>query len=98
MNTCKKIAVFAVVALLNAAVGSATDVYKVQVTRVDQDTYRIEGQGVFIKTAYCYEFATWEDAVVILKSQPVNGSIAIGKIVFTSGWKMCQIDTVYHSN
>lgn len=90
-----KIAVIAAFALLsNIAV--ASDTYKVQVTRKGQDIYQVEGQGnsVFIKTAYCYEYATWEEAILILDSPSFSGSIAIGKIIFTNSSTSCQVDTV----
>lgn len=92
-----KIAFFALVAAALIASHNATalDVYKVKVTRKDQDIYVVEGgQTLYIKTAYCYEYAMWEDAVVVLKSQPFQGSIAIGKIVFTNGWTLCQVDSI----
>jgi len=94
----KKIAVIALcTALLSAmSVATASDTYKVQVTRKAQDLYKIEGQGssIYIKTAYCYEYATWEEAILILDSQPFSGSIAIGKIIFTNSSSTCQVDTV----
>lgn len=91
-----KISVFAVVALLTCNATWASDTYKVQVTRKGQDLYKIEGQGgsMYIKTAYCYEYATWEEAILILNSQPFSGSIAIGKIIFTSGSTTCQVDMI----
>jgi len=77
-------------------VANASDTYKIQVTRKGQDLYLVEGQGssIYIKTAYCYEYATWEEAILILNSQPFSGSIAIGKLIFTSGGTTCQVDTI----
>ena len=90
-----KIAVFAAAALL-VSVANASDTYKIQVTRTAQDLYKIEGQGssIYIKTAYCYEFTTWGEAILILNTQPFSGSIAIGKLIFTSGGTSCQVDTI----
>ncbi len=92
----KKIAVIALCAALLSNIAIASDTYKIQVTRTAQDLYKVEGQGssVYIKTAYCYEYATWEEAILILNSQPFSGSIAIGKIIFTNGGSTCQVDTV----
>lgn len=92
-----RIAVFAIAAMLIAMSAEGSDSYKVQVTRKGQDLYLIEGTGknIYIKTAYCYEYATWEDAILVLDGSPSSGSVAIGKLVFTgSGSTTCQVDTV----
>jgi hypothetical protein len=92
-----KIAGIAIVSVLICTTQAfASDTYKVQVTRKAQDLYEVEGIGkkVYIKTAYCYEYATYEEAILVLESQPFSGSIAIGKLIFTSGGSSCQVDTV----
>ena len=93
-----KIAVFAIAALLAYCGAQASEVYKVRLTRVDQDVYRIDYGNTYVKTSYCYQIGIAEEAVLILKIQPFQGSIAIGKIVFTSGWTTCQVDTVFTAN
>lgn len=77
-------------------IADASQAYKVQVTRKGQDLYSIEGLGrsVYIKTAYCYEYATWQDAVLILNMQAFPNSIAIGRILFNKGRTSCQVDTI----
>jgi hypothetical protein len=94
-----KIAISAMVIAAGAFLSNpafASDTYKIQVTRKGQDLYKIEGRtdSTYVKTAYCYEYATWEEAILILESQPFSGSIAIGKIIFTSSDTTCQVDTV----
>jgi hypothetical protein len=92
-----KTAVIAIAALFATSAANASDTYKVQLTRKGQDLYLIEGQGgsTYIKTAYCYEYATWEEAILVLDSQPYSGSIAIGKLIFTGGGgASCQVDTI----
>lgn len=73
--------------------GAAT--YDLHVTRVSQDVYKVDGGAtVYIKTAYCYEYATGEEAVLVLNMQPFNGSIDIGKLVFINSGTSCQVDTI----
>ncbi len=92
----KQITALCVLILAGAVATSAiaSDTYKVQVTRVSQDIYKVEGQSIYIKTAFCYEFAMSETAILDLTSQPFSGSIDIGKIIFTNGSTTCQVDTI----
>jgi len=85
-----------VAALLISSAVFASDTYKVQVTRKGENLYLVEGIGknIYIKTAYCYEYATWEDAILVIDGSPSSNSIAIGKIIFTSGNTTCQVDTI----
>lgn len=93
-----RIAVFAAVALMLSSGSAASNVYKVNLTRKDQDIYQIDYGNTYVKTSYCYEMGIAEEAVLILKMQPFQGSIAIGKVVFTSGWTTCQVDSVFTMN
>jgi len=90
----RKLAVV-MVCLLAPGLASA-ETYDLHVTRVGQDLYKIEGTGqtVYIQTAYCYEYATWGEAVLVLNSQPFQGSIDIGKLIFTDSGTTCQVNTV----
>lgn len=53
--------------------------YEVQITRKGSDLYKIENTSYYIETRYCYEFATFSDAV--LKVNNVNG-YSIGRLFF----------------
>ena len=78
------VAISAIGLLLIAAPTPATasDDYKVTVTRTDQDLYEVQGGKNFIKTRYCYEYATWDDAILRIDS-PFGYSA--GKIIFQNG-------------
>ncbi len=50
--------------LLSAlAAPASAEYYKVTVTRVAQDLYRT-AEGVYIKTRWCYEYASYEEAIL----------------------------------
>jgi len=68
----------------------ASDYYKVQVTRKAQDLYVVDGQGIYIKTRYCYEYVYSSDAIVKIDS-PYG--YTVGEIIFVgnSGGK-CDIE------
>lgn len=42
--------------------------YSVELTRVDDNFYKIEGTSMYIETRYCYEYAYRKDAILILDS------------------------------
>lgn len=58
----------------------ASDFYKVSVTRKDQDLYLIDGNGIYIKTRYCYEYAYSEEAILQIDS---TVGFTVGQIIFT---------------
>jgi hypothetical protein len=53
--------------------------YKVTVTRVNQDFYRIDGTDKYIRTQFCYEYAYGQEVVIDYKSAT---SLIKGKIIF----------------
>ena len=53
--------------------------YSVEVTRVDSNFYRICGTDIYIKTRYCYEYASYDDAILIVES---NYGYTKGEIIF----------------
>ena len=58
--------------------------YKVTVTRVNQDFYRIDGTDTYIRTQFCYEFAYGQEVVIDYKSAaaPIKGKIIfLGSII-----------------
>lgn len=42
--------------------------YSVEITRVDSNMYRICGTDIYIETRYCYEYATYDDAILVVES------------------------------
>lgn len=84
-----------VVAMLFINQARATT-YDIHVTRKGQDLYAIVDQGnvLYIQTAYCYEYATDEEAILVLNITPFDGSIDIGKLVFTDSGTSCQVNTI----
>jgi hypothetical protein len=70
----------------------ATDYYKTQVTRKSQDFYEVVGQGMYIKTRYCYEYVYYSD--VILKVDSPYG-YTVGEIIFVNdGGGKCDIEKI----
>ena len=53
--------------------------YKLSVTRKAANLYKIEGQDIYIETKYCYEYATADDVILIVKS---NYGYDKGEIIF----------------
>lgn len=40
--------------------------YEVELTRKDSNLYHICGTKYYIKTRYCYEYATYDDAILVV--------------------------------
>lgn len=53
--------------------------YKLSVTRKSSNLYKIDGKDLFIETNYCNEYATFDDVIVIIKS---NYEYTKGNIIF----------------
>lgn len=53
--------------------------YEVELTRIDKDFYLICGTSLYIETKYCYEYATWDDAILSITSH--YGHIR-GEVIF----------------
>lgn len=53
--------------------------YKVNITKKGSNIYKIESSDIWIETQYCYEFASWEDVILIVES---NYGFTKGKIIF----------------
>lgn len=53
--------------------------YKVNLTRKGSNIYKIEGTKYWLETKYCYEYALWEDVILIVES---NYGYTKGKIIF----------------
>ena len=43
--------------------------YQIQVTRVDNNVYKVDGTDYCIRTKFCSEYCTREDAVLVVKSK-----------------------------
>lgn len=53
--------------------------YKLSVTRKASNLYKVDGKDIFIETNFCYEFATYDDVILIVEG---NYGYAKGKIIF----------------
>lgn len=53
--------------------------YSIEVTKVDSNFYKIYGTDLYIETRYCYEYASREDAVLIIES---NYGYTKGEVIF----------------
>lgn len=53
--------------------------YEVELTRIDKDLYQICGTSLYIETKYCYEYATWDDAILNITS---NYGYTRGEVIF----------------
>lgn len=53
--------------------------YSVSLTRKASNLYKIEGTDYYIETTYCYEFATYDDAILEVES---SYGYSIGTITF----------------
>lgn len=42
--------------------------YKVEITRKGSDLYKLEGTNYYIETRYCYEYATYDNAILEIES------------------------------
>jgi hypothetical protein len=56
-----------------------TGKFIVKLTKQATDLYQIDGTKYFLKTRYCYEYATSEEVVLIIES---NYGYSKGKIIF----------------
>lgn len=41
--------------------------YEVSLTRKDSNLYKVDGMDLYVATNYCYEYATYDDAILIIK-------------------------------
>ena len=53
--------------------------YSVELTKVDSNFYKIYGTDLYVETRYCHEYATRDDAVLIIKS---NYGYTKGEVIF----------------
>lgn len=40
--------------------------YEIELTRKDSNLYHVCGTDIYIKTKYCYEYATYDDAILVV--------------------------------
>ncbi|RPJ10608.1 MAG: hypothetical protein EHM36_03115 [Deltaproteobacteria bacterium] len=67
---------------------STAGYYKVYVRRLDQDLYKDQNSGLYIKTRYCYEYAYGAEA--LLK----DGGAYDSKLIFESGGA-CDVESIF---
>lgn len=53
--------------------------YSIELTKIDSNIYKIDGTSLYIETRYCYEYATRDDAVLIIES---NYGYTKGEVIF----------------
>ena len=81
---------FATLFLGTQALGEET--YRVTVKRVGQDLYEVVGQGLIIKTRYCYEYTYGDDAILIIESM---SGFNIGRLIFIGGTSTeCDVEKI----
>jgi hypothetical protein len=56
-----------------------TGKYEVELTRVANDIYRVDGTNIYLKLRYCYEYAYSDEAILIIES---NYSYTKGEVIF----------------
>lgn len=80
----------AVLVVLTATAPAAGELYKVTVTRVDKDLYRVDSSNpkVYVETKFCFEFATRVEAVLKYDQYSYNN-----KLIFDSGTS-CDVKSV----
>jgi len=75
---------------LVSSLATASDFYRVDVKRTNQDLYEIIGQNLHIVTRYCYKYTYGEEVIVRIDSQV---GYNIGEIVFEDG-QTCAIEKI----
>lgn len=53
--------------------------YKISLTRKGSNIYRVDNTKLWIETRYCYEYATYDDVILIVES---SYGYTKGKIIF----------------
>lgn len=53
--------------------------FKIEVTRKGSNIYKVEGTDYYVETRYCYEYATYEEAIIKVES---NYGYNKGTIIF----------------
>jgi hypothetical protein len=53
--------------------------YSVEITRVGSNMYRICGTDIYVETRYCYEYATYDDAILVVES---HHGYSKGELIF----------------
>ena len=77
-------------AVLVTTGAAASDVYKVNVTRKDQDLYALDS-GMYVKTRYCYEYAYGEEAILRVDS-PYG--YTVGHLIFKN-MSHCEVASIF---
>ena len=73
---------------------ASAETYEISVTRKDSNLYKVDGQEIYIKTRYCYEYAYSQRAILIIDSP---GGFNIGKILFVASsgsGNQCDVEKV----
>ena len=79
--------------LLTFEPAMAADVYKLTVTREEQDLYAVQGSRIYIKTKVCFQFVYSDEAILRVGSPR---AIIIGKIFFPGG-ASCNVEEIFRA-
>ena len=69
----------------------AEDIYKVEVTRIAKDLYKIDGTDYIIKTRFCYEYSYFDDAILIIEN---TYGYNIGRLIFIDSKDECDVEKI----
>jgi hypothetical protein len=61
------------------------DRYRATVTREDDNLYRVESSGLYVKTRYCYVYCYYEDALIDTDDMVIH---------FLDSEEECEIDKI----
>lgn len=53
--------------------------YQIELSRKGSDIYKVNGEDIYIETQYCYEYASYQEAILIIES---NYGYSKGKVIF----------------
>jgi hypothetical protein len=79
--------------LLTFEPAMAADVYKLTVTREEQDLYAVQGSRIYIKTKVCFQFVYSDEAILRVDSPR---AVIIGKIFFPGG-ASCDVEEIFRA-
>ena len=77
-----------IISIVLMATEAYAELYRITVSRIDQDLYKDDNSGAILENQYCYEYATWENAV--LKYEPYSFD---NKIIFENG-QTCEVKEI----
>jgi hypothetical protein len=87
---CQALGLGLCIGIILSEISMAAEYYKVQVTRKSEDLYAVVGQGIYVKTRYCYEYVYYAEAIIKIESP---SGYNVGEIYFVgSGGGRCDVE------